>query len=64
MIIIEMKRDGEDEPVVQLCEAALGCRFLLAEITHADLRSIVAWVNANHPEIIQDIVCEDCPEVC
>lgn len=65
MIISEFKRNSNEDPVIQLCEiTATGTRYLLSEHTLHDMRMIIAWVKTNHPEIIQDIVCEDCPEVC
>ena len=38
-------------------------RVQIGAFDEDDTRAIISWVAKNHPEIIQDIVCEDCPEV-
>ena len=32
-------------------------------LDESDLREIIAWTKKNKPEILRDIMCEDCPEV-
>lgn len=29
-----------------------------------ELRELVAYIKKEKPEILRDIMCEDCPEVC
>ena len=34
------------------------------QLDDEDLRVLIKWVDKNKPEILRDIICEDCPEVC
>jgi len=34
------------------------------KIAPSELREIVVWIKENESEILRDIMCEDCPEVC
>jgi hypothetical protein len=35
-----------------------------AYFSDEDIREFILFIKKNRPEILRDIMCEDCPEVC